>query len=209
MECNISNLLNPKHFLRKAGAKVPEIDLAQSCWALTQRQVPIEESLEYACFEGFEYFEAGLREERLAETRVLRKKFPLKLIAQGWAASTKQAIVFFQRALEFGAIALNLYLGHAFFTTSEAVDLVGDVQHQAHVYSIPLLFETHRGRLTQDLFRSTSVGTLAILRFTRRFCYQDFPDTALPPELQRANPFRIMRMLNGKLTRESQDLVPE
>ena len=33
--------------------------------------------------------------------------------------------------------------------------------------------------------RSTSVGTQAILRFVRPICYQDFPNAALPPELQR------------------------
>ncbi len=49
--------------------------------------------------------------------------------------------------------------------------------------------------------RTTSVGTLAILRFARPVCYQDFPDSALPPELQSANPIGIMRMLNGKLIR--------
>jgi alpha-ketoglutaric semialdehyde dehydrogenase len=49
--------------------------------------------------------------------------------------------------------------------------------------------------------RSTSVGSLAILRFVRPICYQDFPDTALPPELQAANPLGIMRMVNGTLTR--------
>ena len=49
--------------------------------------------------------------------------------------------------------------------------------------------------------RTTSVGTMAIWRFARPVCYQDFPDTALPAELQKANPLGIMRMVNGKLTR--------
>ena len=46
--------------------------------------------------------------------------------------------------------------------------------------------------------RSTSVGTQAMLRFVRPFCYQDFPDAALPPELQAANPLGIMRLVNGR-----------
>ena len=50
--------------------------------------------------------------------------------------------------------------------------------------------------------RFTSVGTRAMLRFARPVCYQDFPDTALPPELQRANPRKIQRMVNGTLTRD-------
>ena len=50
--------------------------------------------------------------------------------------------------------------------------------------------------------RTTSVGTMAILRFARPVCYQDFPDAALPPELQSANPLGVMRMVNGRLTRQ-------
>ena len=49
--------------------------------------------------------------------------------------------------------------------------------------------------------RSTSVGTQAILRFVRPVCYQDFPDQALPPELQRGNPRGVMRLVNGFLVR--------
>jgi alpha-ketoglutaric semialdehyde dehydrogenase len=49
--------------------------------------------------------------------------------------------------------------------------------------------------------RTTSVGTLAILRFARPVCYQDFPDSALPAELKNGNPLGIMRMINGTLTR--------
>jgi 2,5-dioxopentanoate dehydrogenase len=33
--------------------------------------------------------------------------------------------------------------------------------------------------------RSTSVGTLAIERFLRPVCYQDFPDALLPSPLRR------------------------
>jgi NADP-dependent aldehyde dehydrogenase len=50
--------------------------------------------------------------------------------------------------------------------------------------------------------RSTSVGTQAIFRFVRPICYQDFPDAALPPALQQANPLHIMRLRNGTLTRD-------
>jgi 2,5-dioxopentanoate dehydrogenase len=49
--------------------------------------------------------------------------------------------------------------------------------------------------------RFTSVGTRALLRFARPVCYQDFPDAALPPELQRDNPRGILRMVNGSISR--------
>lgn len=50
--------------------------------------------------------------------------------------------------------------------------------------------------------RTTSVGTAAIYRFTRPICYQDFPDTILPAELQNGNPLGMWRQINGQLTQD-------
>jgi len=47
---------------------------------------------------------------------------------------------------------------------------------------------------------STSVGTGAINRFTRAVSWQNFPDSALPEELQSSNPLKITRLLNGTLS---------
>lgn len=50
--------------------------------------------------------------------------------------------------------------------------------------------------------RFTSVGTVAIYRFVRPVCFQNFPDPALPEELKDGNPLGILRMVNGQMTRE-------
>jgi 2,5-dioxopentanoate dehydrogenase len=47
--------------------------------------------------------------------------------------------------------------------------------------------------------RSSSVGTRALERFLRPVSYQNFPDAALPPELQEANPLKLDRLVDGKL----------
>jgi len=51
--------------------------------------------------------------------------------------------------------------------------------------------------------RTTSVGTLAIQRFTRPVCYQDFPHFLLPEELHDHNPLGIWRMVNGERSRDA------
>ena len=51
--------------------------------------------------------------------------------------------------------------------------------------------------------RFTSVGTAAILRFARPVCYQNFPDSLLPAALQNANPLGLLRLVDGKATREA------
>jgi alpha-ketoglutaric semialdehyde dehydrogenase len=50
--------------------------------------------------------------------------------------------------------------------------------------------------------RSTSVGTAAIERFVRPVCFQDFPQSSLPEELQDKNPRGIWRLVDGGLTRD-------
>jgi NADP-dependent aldehyde dehydrogenase len=50
--------------------------------------------------------------------------------------------------------------------------------------------------------RSTSVGTRAMLRFTREVCWQDCPDGLLPAELRRGNPAGVLRMVNGVVGRD-------
>jgi alpha-ketoglutaric semialdehyde dehydrogenase len=46
--------------------------------------------------------------------------------------------------------------------------------------------------------RSTSVGTLAIRRFLRPVCYQDFADALLPEALRDGNPMHVPTLLDGK-----------
>jgi NADP-dependent aldehyde dehydrogenase len=48
----------------------------------------------------------------------------------------------------------------------------------------------------------TSVGTTAIKRFARPICFQNFPDAALPVELQNKNSRNIWRLVDGELTRD-------
>jgi len=45
--------------------------------------------------------------------------------------------------------------------------------------------------------RGTSVGTLAIDRFLRPVCYENYPDSLLPDALKRSNPLKISRLVNG------------
>ncbi|MCE1118831.1 MULTISPECIES: aldehyde dehydrogenase (NADP(+)) [Pseudomonas] len=50
--------------------------------------------------------------------------------------------------------------------------------------------------------RGTSVGTLAIDRFLRPVCFQNYPDELLPPALKNSNPLGILRLLDGELSRQ-------
>lgn len=51
--------------------------------------------------------------------------------------------------------------------------------------------------------RGTSVGTLAIERYLRPVCYQNYPQQWLPDALKDGNPLGLMRLVNGSLTRDA------
>jgi NADP-dependent aldehyde dehydrogenase len=48
--------------------------------------------------------------------------------------------------------------------------------------------------------RSSSVGALAVQRFLRPICYQNFPERLLPEALREANPHRLPRRADGVTT---------
>lgn len=50
--------------------------------------------------------------------------------------------------------------------------------------------------------RGTSVGTLAIERFLRPVCFQNYPDALLPEALQNANPLGIRRLVDGEFSEQ-------
>jgi NADP-dependent aldehyde dehydrogenase len=54
--------------------------------------------------------------------------------------------------------------------------------------------------------RGTSVGSLAIDRFLRPVCYQNYPDSLLPAALQNANPLGMKRLVNGEWSSDA--IVP-
>ena len=49
--------------------------------------------------------------------------------------------------------------------------------------------------------RTTSVGTAAIHRFARPVAWQNFPQAALPPDVQDGNPGGLWRLVDGEMTR--------
>lgn len=51
--------------------------------------------------------------------------------------------------------------------------------------------------------QSTSVGTLAIKRFVKPICYQNFPQELLPVELQNVNYKAIWRLIDNQMTRDN------
>lgn len=120
---------------------------------------------------------------------------PATLIVRGPVARFEEALL----ALE-GQLTASLHASNAELATLPA--LVAALQQRAGrvifngfptgVEVCPSMVHGGPYPSTSD-GRSTSVGTMAIFRFCRPVSWQNFPDAALPPELQEANPLGIRR----------------
>jgi len=72
-----------------------------------------------------------------------------------------------EQAKELGALYANIQPGDAFTIGSEAVEFFEHTMSEAKRIGIPCLFETHRGRMTQDLLRTVDyVRALPAMRLT-------------------------------------------
>jgi hypothetical protein len=148
-----------RYCFRRDGSIHPSFGLVQSLWACNRDGASIERSLSERCSEGFEYLEVSVRTNRDKDTDTLLRRFPLRLIAQASATSRKQIPYCFTRARDLGAVALNLHLGHAYMSGQDAAELIEEAGRQSKKCEVPFLIETHRGTLTQDLFRTAQIVT--------------------------------------------------
>ena len=126
-------------------------------------------------------FSEGLREDARAAVQALRGQLTATLMGEatelpgfGWLSELLQEKV--------GRVLLNGYP-----TGVEVCD--------AMVHGGPY-------PATSDA-RGTSVGSLAIDRFLRPVCFQNYPDELLPPALQNANPLGIWRLVDGEASRSA------
>ena len=53
-------------------------------------------------------------------------------------------------------------------------------------------------RIATSDSRTTSVGTLAMMRFVRPVCFQNLPAALLPPALAEGNAWGVARRIDGK-----------
>jgi NADP-dependent aldehyde dehydrogenase len=117
----------------------------------------------------------------------------------------------------------EVYVVAAALEGSLTATLHADAPDLREFAGLPALLEMKAGRLIYDGYptgvevghaivhggpypatgdgRSSSVGGRAMGRFARPVCYQNFPDSLLPPELRDGNPLKIWRMLDGEWVR--------
>jgi sugar phosphate isomerase/epimerase len=78
----------------------------------------------------------------------------LRLIVQRHCLTVEELVPALDAAKRHGAMLVNAHVGTPHLSASDAAELVNRMIEGASSRGVRLLFETHRGRITQDLYRT-------------------------------------------------------
>ncbi|MCK9862834.1 sugar phosphate isomerase/epimerase [Paenibacillus sp. ATY16] len=148
--------------LNDGSSRPPRMDIQQSWWAMiglgeNGREWTMEEKFEKIAEAGFTGISATMPPEREYEQwhRLLDKhRFSFSTIA--FPANVKDILDTLEAAKHFGRVQyINSQVMDAFIIGDEAVQLLEGLLEASSEAGIPQFIETHRGRITQDLLRTT------------------------------------------------------
>ncbi|QJD82072.1 sugar phosphate isomerase/epimerase family protein [Cohnella herbarum] len=161
-----------------ATRKELRLDIQQSWWSMnglgsTLREWTIEEKFEKIAEAGFTGIQAGLPADADKEKwRKLLDEYSFSFGTGGFPSCGEGFEAYAKEAVEFGASYINSQVMDSFVVGEAAVSLLRQLNDIAKEVGIPHYVETHRGRITQDLLRTSSyVDSLPELRLTIDFSH--------------------------------------
>jgi sugar phosphate isomerase/epimerase len=150
-----------------------KFEVHQSMWGMIglPRGGPewsMEEKFERIAAAGFtgilDFMPEPAQEKRY---RALLDRYGFTLGVHSFPRQVSDIVPLARRAKDFGVRYLNSQVQDSFVIDREAIDLLRGLHEACAEIGIPIYFETHRGRVTQDLLRTVSyVRALPQLRLT-------------------------------------------
>lgn len=106
---------------------------------------------------GFSILEADIQACLQPHFKQLCESNNLRPVVQCFPLTIDDGKKAFARARELDALLANAHAGTAHLSEDEAVKLVNGLYDEAERAGVKLVLETHRGRLTQDLYRTSNL----------------------------------------------------
>lgn len=126
----------------------------QTLWGFEGIEDPPEAGIDRMPAAGFHIVETN--ESTLDRPGVMERirRHHLRLVLQCYPMTVEDMRPSLKRAKELGAILVNAHAASPHLPEEEAVALVNGMYDAAAEEGVRLLLETHRGRITQDLYRT-------------------------------------------------------
>jgi hypothetical protein len=156
-----------------ASGGLPAIEVHQAWWAMTGlgtqgREWLMEEKFEEmdkAGFQGVLGTSEVLQDAGRWARLLCEHKFKWGIGLGPWDGSN--LIAYLEEAKALGALYANIQAGDAFMVGDEAIHYLTEMLSLSKRIGIPCFIETHRGRITQDLLRTSEyVHLLPDMRLT-------------------------------------------
>jgi hypothetical protein len=158
----------------------PRLYLVQNLWGLSaypaaQEAWPLERTLaeiKAAGFDAFDVWVAGATEEDLARWEAGAKAHGLGVGVEFALARPDDADPAIAAARRLGSAYLDAHVASYFTPEAEAEALLRGLVERCRAAGVPLVVQTHRGRVTQDLLRTVGYAQgIPDLRFDLDFSH--------------------------------------
>jgi sugar phosphate isomerase/epimerase len=159
---------------RDGGNAEPRLLLVQNLWGLraypaADTEWPDERKVQEIAAAGFDAFDVwvgGAKEADLARWKALGDAHRLGVGVEFGPERAEDADAAIAAAKRLGSVYLDAHVASAFTPEKEAEALLRALVERCRAASMPLVVQTHRGRVTQDLLRTVAYArAIPDLRF--------------------------------------------
>jgi hypothetical protein len=152
---------------------LPRLVIVQSMWGMTGlpsggREWSDEEKLDRIKAAGFDAFDVVAPADDAGERRwiSLAEKYGLRIGLETFPNAPGEIDGPLAVAKRMRALYLDTHVGSAFVPEARATEMLRDMSERAKRAGVPMMIQTHRGRVTQDLLRTVGYAeSVADLRF--------------------------------------------
>lgn len=151
----------------------PRLLLVQAMWGMInlptkETQWPLEEKLRLIKEAGFDAIDTGVPKEAAEEQKwqSLLKKYDLKIGLQTSINKLDDLTTPLAAVKRMKSPYIDVHIGNYFVPEKDATELLRAMAEQSKREGVAMMVQTHRGRITQDLFRTIAyTKVIADLRF--------------------------------------------
>jgi len=158
----------------------PRLQIVQNLWGLSAHPSAADEwpearklsEIKAAGFDAFDVWVGGAKEADLVRWKDLAERHGLGIGVEFGPARVEDIGAGIAAAKRLGSVYLDAHVASYFTPEAEAEALLRGLVERCHRADMPLVIQTHRGRVTQDLLRTVAYAkAIPELRFDLDFSH--------------------------------------
>jgi hypothetical protein len=160
--------------INDGGERGPRLVVGAGDWAMIglMDDASLDGRLARAAEDGCEFYEGHWADpDQAAEAADLARGHRIRLLYQAWVREIGELDDPLEAAAAADALAINCHVFDAHLDEIRAAELVESINARCEAANLPLLVETHRGCVTQDLVRTLRFADRCTCRLNLDFSH--------------------------------------